>query len=152
MKSSGSIHLERRERGVITPIHINTVAERVGSCDLVIARRGVVVERSAWPGLVRGTYDGVSGGTLSCLYGDIDNTSTKDRLQALEKLAVSMHGYVIQARTAAAARAEQRAIDVKARVLGARSEGVEDARSPGTPRSLEDATDNCRQSKFAFMD
>ena len=86
------------------------------------------------------------------LNGDIDNTSTKDRLQALEKLAVSMHGDVIQARTAAAARAEQGATDVKARVLGARSEGVEDARSPGNPRSLEDATDNCRKSKFAFMD
>ena len=105
-----------------------------------------MVERTAWPGLVRGTYDVVSGGTLSCLYGDIDNTSTKDRLQALEKLAVSMQGDVIQARTAAAARAEQSATDVKARVLGARSEGVEDARSPGKPRSLEDATDNCRQS------
>ena len=78
-------------------------------------------------------------------------TSTKDRLQALEQLAVTMYGDAIQTRTAAA-RADQRAVDARARVLGARSEGVEDARSLGKPRSLDDAADNCRQSKFTFTD
>ena len=75
---------------------------------------------------------------------DIDNTSTKDRLQALEQAAVTMQGEVLQARTAAAAGAEQRATDEKARVLG--------ARSGEKPRGLGDATDNCRQSKSTFMD
>ena len=35
VKSSGSNDLEGREKGVITPIHVNIVAERVSSRDLV---------------------------------------------------------------------------------------------------------------------
>ena len=79
-------------------------------------------------------------------------TSTKDRLQALEQLAVTMYGDAIQTRTAAA-RADQPCSGRKGTCSRVRE--VRELRMLGRwgkPRSLDDPADNCRQSKFTFTD